>query len=133
MPTTPDIEQEMAQKRLVLSMRLKVCAIGACFLLTVGLIAYSNLPNAAQAYRSYTQNELLKNIPSFQTYNNTDIDAGDGPQFWEWLNTDVKVSELYNTSVWQLENNHDTGYWENDDETYPDTEDFDIWSVDENL
>lgn len=79
----------------------------------------------------FYENELLKNIPSFQTYNNTDIDAGDGPQFWEWLNTDVKVSELYNTSVWQLENNHDTGYWENDDETYPDTEDFDIWSVDE--
>jgi hypothetical protein len=58
------------------------------------------------------------------------VSGANGPTPGEWLDSTARVCDLYDTSIWELETNHETGYWENEDEIYPDTEDFDIWDVD---
>ena len=50
-----DMESEDDYPRLVLSMRTKVSILGLCFILTVSLVAYSNIPNVVEALRNVGQ------------------------------------------------------------------------------
>ena len=50
-----DMESEDDYPRLVLSMRTKVSILGLCFILTVSLVAYSNIPNVVEALRNVEQ------------------------------------------------------------------------------
>jgi len=79
------------------------------------------------------------NLHPFNTINETDLienisDAGQyfGIQTEEILGSipDAKVYQMFDTTILSTETPQSMSYWENENETYPDLDDFDIWSVD---
>ena len=57
-PAQIDVEEEMGSRgRLALSMRAKVSVAGLCFLVAMGVVFYSNVPNGVKAVRGLAQGQ----------------------------------------------------------------------------